>query len=116
MLQNRFLLPRLLGRNVEGLGISPDSDELEMLRLDHMPEEYFDIWGFYPESDTQRSRMTSWRRTVVDAIRISTRERGHDALLGNPLATERRPDPDRCAAGSRGRSAKGDTCSLNRAR
>ena len=41
---DRFLLPRLLGKNFEGLDISPDSDELEMMYLDDIPEEYFEIW------------------------------------------------------------------------
>ena len=40
MLQNRFLLPRLLGKNVDGLDISPESDELAMMEIDHIPEEY----------------------------------------------------------------------------
>jgi hypothetical protein len=44
MLQNRFLLPRLLGKNVHALHISPDSDELEMMHIDHIPEEYIEIW------------------------------------------------------------------------
>lgn len=45
MLQNRFLLPRLLGKNVDGLHISPDSDELAMMYLDDIPEEYLKIWN-----------------------------------------------------------------------
>jgi hypothetical protein len=42
---------------VEGLGISPDSDELEMMRLDHIPEEYFAIWG---------ERELLWASTLYD--------------------------------------------------
>jgi tetratricopeptide (TPR) repeat protein len=66
MLQNRFLLPRLLGRNVEGLGISPDSDELEMMRLDHIPEEYFAIWG---------ERELRWASTLYDGELSTVRAR-----------------------------------------
>jgi len=36
MLQNRFLLPRLLGKNLDGLHISPDSDELEMMHIEQL--------------------------------------------------------------------------------
>jgi hypothetical protein len=42
--QVRFLLPRLLGKNVDGLRVSADSDELAMTYLDYVPEEYFELW------------------------------------------------------------------------
>jgi hypothetical protein len=66
MLQNRFLLPRLLGRNVEGLDVFPDSDELEMMRLDPIPEEYFAIWG---------ERELRWTSTLYDGEFSTARAR-----------------------------------------
>ena len=92
MLQHRFLLPRLLGKNVDGLDISPDSDELEMMRLDHIPQEYFDIWNerellwasalYDGELSTVRARYIEIERKLEHEPRGERRTRLVDELFG----------------------------------
>jgi hypothetical protein len=66
MLQNRFLLPRLLGKNVDGLHISPDSDELAMMYLDCIPKEYIELWS---------ERELLWASTLYDGELSTVRAR-----------------------------------------
>jgi len=66
MLQNRFLLPRLLGKNFEGLDISPESDELAMMYLDYIPGEYIRMWN---------ERELLWASTLYDGELSAVRAR-----------------------------------------
>ena len=66
MLQNRFLLPRLLGKSADGLHVSPDSDELAMMYLDYIPEEYLELWN---------ERELLWASTLYDGELSTVRAR-----------------------------------------
>ena len=66
MLLNRYLLPRLLGRDEEDLHVSPDSDELEIMALDQIPAEFFELWSL-------QERL--WASTLYDGQLLGVRVR-----------------------------------------
>jgi hypothetical protein len=92
MLQNRFLLPRWLGKNFDGLHISPDSDELEMMYLDYIPEEYLEMWNerellwaselYDGELSTVRARSIEIERELEHERRGERRTRLVNELFG----------------------------------
>ena len=103
MLQNRFLLPRLLGRNLDGLDVSPDSDELEIMHLDYMPKEYLGIWNeralrwastlYDGEFSTVRARYIEIERELEHEPRGERRTRLVNELFGLKRSTfQDRPD------------------------
>jgi hypothetical protein len=100
MLQNHFLLPRLLGRKLDGLDISPDSDGLEMMYLDDIPEEYLEIWNerellwaatlYDGEFSTVRARYIEIERDLEHEPRGERRTKPVNELFG--LKRSSRPD------------------------
>lgn len=44
MLANRYVLPRLLGRDFTDLHVSPDEDNYLLMHLDSIPEAFFGLW------------------------------------------------------------------------
>ena len=45
MLENRYVLPRLLGRTFDGLEVSKVEDGYKLMHLDHsIPVAFFDLW------------------------------------------------------------------------
>jgi hypothetical protein len=44
MLLNRYSLPCLLARDARAVGVSPESDAIEMNQLEAVPEQFFEMW------------------------------------------------------------------------
>jgi hypothetical protein len=91
MLQNRFLLPHLLGKRFDGLHISPDSDQLAMMYLEYIPEAFLEVWHetellwastlYDGELSTARARYVEIQRALEHEPRGERRTRLVDEMF-----------------------------------
>ena len=96
MLHNRYSLPCLLDRDARTVGVSPESDELEMNQLEAIPEQFFEMWSvderawaaalYDGELEPVRARYLEIERELEHAPRGERRRRlvGEVGVLRSP--------------------------------